>query len=223
MTPYDWQQGMANRIQFVEARLRAAAPVIALSLNNGILIATYRRQVGKIFEIYDRLALSAVGQRSDIDAVRTIAIEFCHKEGFQRTEEDVTLQRVLAALSNPVKRAFADFSRAPFIARTLIVEVGDSEDEDAVAILNYDGDYIQHCPDCVLSGTVEQREALDKEIQSLKKGRSQSVDGLLEKLEEILGSQLGEQPEDSSLTWTFQAAMMVRDSLDDRRLVHLKS
>lgn len=213
---------MANRLQFVEARLRTAAPVIALSLEDGILIATFRRQIGKIFEIYDRLALSAVGQRSDIDAIRTIAIEFCHKEGFQRTEEDVTIQRVLAALSNPVKRAFADFSRAPFIARTLIVEVGKSVEDDAVAVLNYDGDYIQHCPDCVLSGTKDQTEALDKEIRALSKKKNQSRDKLLETLEGILEPQLPEAPEDSNFGWTFQAALMARDSLDDRRLVHLK-
>lgn len=214
---------MANRLQFVEARLRTAAPVIALSLENGILIATFRRQIGKIFEIYDRLALSAVGQRSDIDAIRTLAIEFCHREGFQRTEEDVTIQRVLAALSNPIKSAFADFSRAPFIARTIIVEVGKTVKEDAVAVLNYDGDYIQHCPDCVLSGTIEQTEALDKEVRALsKKKKSEPTEKLLETIEEILRPQLPEAPEDSNIGWTFQAALMVRDSLDDRRLVHLK-
>ena len=53
MNPYDWQEAMSNRVAYISGRLENGAPVLAISLNVGILIFTYRRQSQKIFEIYD--------------------------------------------------------------------------------------------------------------------------------------------------------------------------
>lgn len=69
------------------------------------------------------------------------AIDFAHQEGFQRSEEDVTIQRIVMAMSQPLKRAFGDFNSAPFVARALFAEVGDAAAEDKYYILDYDGDF----------------------------------------------------------------------------------
>lgn len=141
VTPYDWQEGIGNRAQYVESRLTQGMPVIAFSLKEGILLYTRRRQARKIFEIYDRLAYAAIGQQSDLETLRMAAIDFAHQEGFNRSEEDVTLQRVVTALSAPVKRSFSDFTAAPVVARSVFVEIGDKLEDDRFAILDYDGDY----------------------------------------------------------------------------------
>lgn len=141
LTPYDWQEGIGHRASFVESRLAKGAPVLALSHPEGIILVTGRRQTPKLSEIYDRIGMGAIGQQSDVEAIRVTAVEFAHREGFQRSEEDVTIQRLVAGLSVSVKRAFSDFGGSPLVARTLFVEVGETPEDDVFMILDFDGDY----------------------------------------------------------------------------------
>ena len=110
LTPYDWQEGIGNRAQYVESRLEQGAPILALSTEAGIVVFTYRRQTPKIFEIYDRIVFSAIGQQSDVEAIRIAAVEFAHREGFSRSEDDVTISRLVSAVSAPIKQAFGSFN-----------------------------------------------------------------------------------------------------------------
>lgn len=140
-TPYDWQEGIGNRAQYIEAKLAHGSPAIAVSLDSGILVFTYRRQAHKVYEIYDRLIFAAIGQQSDVEALRVAAVEFTHQEGYNRSEQDVTIQRVAAALSSPLKRSFGDFTTAPLVARSLFGELNATPDDDLYYTLDYDGDY----------------------------------------------------------------------------------
>lgn len=141
LTPHDWQEGMGNRSAFVNERLSGGMPVVAVATLDGILMLTLRRQSRKIYEIYDRLAYGAIGQQSDIEQLRVAAIDFAHQEGFQRSENDVTIKRVVAGLSQPLKRAFADFNTTPFVVRSLFAEVCKSPETDSFFVLDFDGDY----------------------------------------------------------------------------------
>jgi proteasome alpha subunit len=85
--------------------------------------------------------MGGLGQQSDIEAVRMAALDFSHQEGYTRSESDVTIKRVVNAISTPIKRAFADFSAAPVISRTLFAEVGPTPAQDLFVMLDFDGDY----------------------------------------------------------------------------------
>lgn len=141
VTPYDWQEGIGHRAGFVEAKLRHGSPVITISRPEGILAVSFRRQTPKVYEIYDRLLFAAVGQQSDIEAIRVAALEFAHQEGFNRSEKDVTIQRVVNAISGSIKRAFGDFGSTPVVARSVFAEVADTPDGDRFLLVDYDGDY----------------------------------------------------------------------------------
>ncbi|HEY0866913.1 MAG TPA: hypothetical protein VGE01_06035 [Fimbriimonas sp.] len=188
-TPYDWQEGIGNRASYIEGKLSQGAPVLAVSLDEGILVFTYRRTARKIYEIYDRLIFGAIGQQSDIEAMRTAALEFAHSEGFNRSEQDVTVQRVVTALSGPIKKAFNDFSTAPLVARSLFAEVNERPEDDVYYTLDYDGDYAIGRQFAVVSGTIESAEALRaglaeidaatkpaKALEALRKIWSQAVE-----------------------------------------------
>ena len=164
LTPYDWQEGIGNRAQYIEGKLSQGAPVLALSRPEGILVLTYRRQARKIYEIYDRLVFSGVGQQSDVEAIRNAALEFASKEGFQRSEEDVTIQRVVSAMSIPLKRAFADFGASPVVARSLFAEVGERPEDDTFFVLDYDGDYAVSKGRAAVASTLETGETLDRAL-----------------------------------------------------------
>src|SRR5438309_9809655 len=152
-TPYDWQESIGNRASYIEGKLSQGAPAMAVSLKAGILVFTYKRQARKIYEIYDRLIFAAIGQQSDIESLRTAAVEFTHQEGYNRSEQDVTIQRVAASLSAPLKRTFGDFSTAPFVARSLFAEVHPKVDEDLYYTLDYDGNYTTSRRFAAVAGT----------------------------------------------------------------------
>ena len=160
LTPYDWQEGIAHRAGFAESRLATGLPVFAVSVQAGIMVCTFRYQTNKVFEVYDRIAFSGIGQQSDLEAIRVAAIEFCHQEGYRRSEDDVTVQRLAAKLSEPVKQAFADFRVAPVVARCVFAEVNDSIETDRYMTLDYDGEFHQARRVVFVAGTSAAEEAM---------------------------------------------------------------
>jgi proteasome alpha subunit len=168
LSPYDWQEGIGHRTQYVESRLATGSPVVGASFKDGIVFLTYRRQARKVYEVYDELMMGAIGQQSDIEAMRQAAVDFAHQEGFNRSERDVTVKRVVHALSGPIKKAFADFSMVPVVARAIFAQVGPSPDEDAFVMLDFDGDFhSRHCYGYV-APTQEAAEILDEKLRVLK-------------------------------------------------------
>ncbi|MBC8065562.1 MAG: hypothetical protein H7Y17_12075 [Chlorobia bacterium] len=224
ITPYDWQEGIGNRAQYIEGKLTQGSPVIAVSLDSGILIYTRRRQSRKIFEVYDRLAFSAVGQQSDVEALRSAAVEFAHQEGFNRSEQDVTIQRLVTALSGPVKKAFSDFSAAPLVSRSLFTEVNESPDTDQFYVLDYDGDYAVSHFSAVVAGTHEQAEAAVTQLQDFD--RTLDAAAASEKLRELWKTATEGSDEESKLGDLIEEAMHVDRSTakENRfRLLEFKS
>lgn len=166
INPNDWQDAMQNRVAYILNRIEKGAPVLAVSLDSGILVFTYRRQSQKIFEIYDRLGFAGLGQQSDIESIRVMAMEFAHKEGFTRSEQDVTIQRVVTAVSAPIKKAFADFSYSPVLAISLFAELGSTPEQDAYFVVDFDGDYHLHKYSVALSGQISSKSNLHESIPS---------------------------------------------------------
>jgi len=186
VTPYDWQEGIRHRASYVQQRLAGGSPAIAISHEKGVLMVTIRRRARKIFEIYDRLALATVGQQSDVESLRVAAIDFAHQEGFQRSEADVTIQRIVMAMSQPLKRSFGDFNTAPFVARALFAEVGDEPAEDKYYILDYDGDFSLRERWAVLLGEGDLTPSVRERLDTIQKSK-QTLDAAIEALEGVWG------------------------------------
>lgn len=182
LTPYDWQEGIGNRAQYIEGKLGAGSPVVALSVADGVLLVTYRRQTRKLFEIYDRIAFAGIGQQSDVEAIRIAAVDFASREGYQRSEQDVTIQRIASAVSTPVKRAFGDFSTAPFVVRSLFAEVNETPDADLFYTVDYTGDYAVSRGKTVIAGDETVFQALAERLEDvdLTKTGADLLDSILE-------------------------------------------
>jgi proteasome alpha subunit len=224
VTPYDWQENMGHRARFVESRLESGAPVVGMSIAEGVLIATFRHQANKVFDIYDRIAYSAVGLQSDVEAIRVAAIEFCHQEGFRRSESDVTIQRLATHLSQPVKRAFGDLQTAPMVVRSLFCEVGDKPEQDRFYAMDYDGDYSVFRGGHVLAGSAESAGAIIKAYDGFDFATANQVDALAQLRESLLK---GIDPDGSKALASeipelvFESALLRRDSSRTRRFVRL--
>ncbi|MEP6754474.1 MAG: hypothetical protein ABJA67_03150 [Chthonomonadales bacterium] len=153
-SPYDFNEANRHRVDFVEGKLREGSPVVGISFDGGLLLLTVRKTQRKIFEIYDRILFSALGQQADIEAIRVAAIDVAHREGFERSPDDVTAQRLVGfALSPPLKRVFGDVMSSPAVIRGLFGELGDTPEKDAFFLLNYDGEFQQMNGFAVVAGS----------------------------------------------------------------------
>ncbi|MBS1713409.1 MAG: hypothetical protein JST30_03645 [Armatimonadetes bacterium] len=218
ISPFDWQEAITHRAQFIESRIAAGIPVLALSVDAGIVTATYRKRVQKVYEVYDRLMYAGIGQQSDIESLRVAAVDFSHREGFQRSENDVSIQRVVNALSQPVKEAFANFSSAPWVARAMFMEVGSACEDDRYYCLDYDGDFSTEHMRCCLAAEKADESVVETELEKIdrKAGLDDVVAALQGVLERTVSKEKAtDQNEGAGLV--FEAAVLLRDGSGDRR------
>lgn len=165
--PYRWVEAIATRRDYIEMQLASGSPIVALGYTDGILLLTVGQQ--KLFEIYDRIALGAIGHPGDIERLRMAAIELASTEGFARSVADVSLRRLAYYSLSPVmKNAFEQIYGAPFLARLLFVESGATPAEDLFLQVEYDGAIILHPTKgvsfAVLAATKKSAEQMEKFI-----------------------------------------------------------
>ena len=140
--PYRWLEAIANRREYIREQLKSAMPVFAFSRPEGVLLVGVGTGQSKVFEIYDRQALAALGHPVDIEKIRQTALEAAHVEGFTRAPEDVTIRRLLNFSISPVlKTSFEQVFSAPLIVEALFAEVGLTPGQDVLARVSFDGTY----------------------------------------------------------------------------------
>ena len=138
--PYRWVEAIANRAEYIETQLATGSPIVALGYRDGILFLTLGRTRQKLFEIYDRIAMGAIGHPGDIERLRMGAIELASSEGFTRSAADVSLRRLAHySLSPLLKAAFEQVYGAPYLARLLFAEIGAKPENDLFLRLDFDG------------------------------------------------------------------------------------
>jgi len=140
--PYRWLDAIANRREYIRDQLKGATPVFAVSRPEGVLLLGVGTGQSKVFEVYDRLALGALGHPVDIEKIRQTVIEAAHREGFTRAPEDVTLRRLLNfSLGPALKSGFEQIFSAPLMVECVFAEVGAAPADDVLARVAFDGTY----------------------------------------------------------------------------------
>ena len=169
--PYRWVEAVANRREYIETQLAGGSPIAAVGFRDGILFVTRGRTRQKLFEIYDRIAMGAIGHPGDIERLRMAAIELASTEGFTRSAADVSLRRLaFYSLSPVLKTAFEQVYGAPYLARMLFAEIGSSPAEDLFLRVEYDGAIATNGADtrqnfAALSGTGTSIELMESFLQ----------------------------------------------------------
>ncbi len=142
--PYRWVEAIANRREYIETEIAAGSPIVALETRDGLLALTFGGERQKIFEIYDRIAMAAIGHPADIERLRALALEVASTEGFTRSPGDVALRRLVSySLAPVVKTAFEQIYNPPYLARILFLELGrgTSAHPSMIMTLDYDGSF----------------------------------------------------------------------------------
>jgi len=166
-SPYDWNQAIQHRSEYIDQRLRDGSPVVGLSLPEGKILFTVRRAQRKIFDVYDRLMYGAIGSQSDVETIRLTAIDVAHQEGYARSPDDVTAQRIVGLRISPaVRRAFGEQFATPIVVRAIFAELGERQEDDQFFMLNYDGEFTVSSSYAVVAGT---RSAEERMIELLER------------------------------------------------------
>lgn len=140
--PYRWLEAIENRREYVREQIKEGSPAFAVSLTDGILLLGVGSGNSKLFEIFDRHALAALGHPADIEKIRQTAIDSVHMEAFTRAPEDVALRRLASFVLGPqLKTAFEQIFGAPYLVELLLVEVASAPENDILARLHFDGGF----------------------------------------------------------------------------------
>lgn len=162
-SPFALNEAISQRREHAEDGLREGSPVVGLSYPGGLLVLSVRRSQRKVFEIYDRLIYSAIGNQSDVEAIRVGAIDLAHREGYERSPDDVTAQRMVGFSLSPVlKELYRDHSRVPAVIRAVFGELGGTPDEDHFFVLNYDGEFERTRGIAMVAGDAEAEDEMSR-------------------------------------------------------------
>jgi len=137
--PFRWMEAISTRHSYVREKLQSGQPVIAVPYQEGALILGFSPQAGKIFEVYDRIAMGGMGHPADVEKMRMTLLDMAHLEGFSRSAQDVTIARLLQfGIAPALKQNFEEVQRAPYLIKLLLLEIS-PEGRSNFYRLNYDG------------------------------------------------------------------------------------
>ncbi len=140
--PYRWLEAVENRREYVREQLKGGSPAFGAKLPDGILLLAVGTGNSKVFELFDRHALAALGHPADIEKIRQAAIDAAHMEAFTRAPEDVSLRRLISfGLSPQLKTNFEQIFSAPFLVEMLLAEVHNNPANDLIVRLHFDGSF----------------------------------------------------------------------------------
>lgn len=166
-SPYDWNESIQQRNEYIEDRLKDGSPVVALTYDGGLLLLSARQTQRKVYEIYDKLMFSAIGNQSDVEQIRVAAIDVAHAEGFQRSPDDVSVQRLVSfRLSPAIKKIYSDPFAQPVVLKGIFAEMGKTPDRDRLMLLSYDGEFSTTPDHAVVAGTAYAEDRMREHLKS---------------------------------------------------------
>lgn len=178
--PYRWAEAVANRREYIEDQLASGSPIVGAGYSGGALVLTLGQGQQKLYEIYDRIAMGALGHPTDIEKLRQAAVDLAHVIGFNYSDADVTLQQIVHfGLGPEVKRAFDEIFRSPYIARVLLAEISPQDGASAFYTVDYDGQFRRTPDRCAVGGSESADRDMQRFLDAAEPGEL-SLDGALD-------------------------------------------
>ncbi len=163
--PFRWMEAISTRHSYVQEKLKKGQPVLAVPYKGGSLVMGFAAQPGKIFEVYDRIALGSLGHPADVERLRMTLLDMAHVEGFNRSDKDVTIARLLQfGIAPAMKQNFEEVMRAPYLVKLLFAEIN-FDNQPLFFRLNYDGHWETFKKGAVISGNEKESEWIQKQIE----------------------------------------------------------
>ncbi|NHC14359.1 proteasome subunit alpha [Motilibacter deserti] len=134
------EQVMKDKADYARKGIARGRSVLVLAYADGILFVAENpsRALHKISEIYDRIAFAAVGKYNEFENLRIAGVRIADFRGYAYDRRDVTGRGLANVYAQTLGTIFTETSK-PYEVELAVAEVGDSEDEDQLYRLTYDG------------------------------------------------------------------------------------
>ncbi len=165
--PFRWLEAISTRHSYVQEKLKKGQPVIAAPYQDGALMLGFSPRQGKIYELYDRIAFGGMGHPADVERLRMTLLDMAHLEGFNRSEKDVTLARMLQfGIAPALKQNFEEIARAPYLSQLLLMEI-DFNNQPSFFRVNYDGHWESFKNGAVIAGDSRLTDFIEKKLDDV--------------------------------------------------------
>jgi proteasome alpha subunit len=165
--PFRWTEAISSRHGYVQEKLKKAYPVLAVPFKDGAFLLAIGPQSGKIYEVYDRIAMGGMGHPADIEKMRMTLLDMSHLEGFNRSVQDVVLGRLLQfGLAPALKQNFEEVMRAPYLVQMALVEV-DRRGQPKFFRVNYDGHWETFTRGTVIAGDSKLKSFVEQQLNEI--------------------------------------------------------
>src|SRR3954463_12623983 len=158
------EQLMKDKSDYARKGIARGRSVLALQYADGILFVGENpsRALHKISEIYDRIAFAAVGKYNEFENLRLAGVRYADLPGYQYDRRDVTSRGLANAYAQSLGSIFTE-SGKPYEVELVVAEVGDTQAEDQMYRLTYDGSVAEEHGYVVMGGNSEPIATLVKE------------------------------------------------------------
>ncbi|MDE0683803.1 MAG: hypothetical protein OXI63_12875 [Candidatus Poribacteria bacterium] len=167
--PYRWIEAIQDRRDYIEDELRLGSPVVGVTYDEGMMLLTVSKGQRKIFEVHDRIALSAIGHPADIERLRMLVTDTASVQGFQNATEDINLHRLTNyTLAPAFKQAFESIAGEAYIIKMLLAELGSTSGKNQFTGINFDGIVRTDPSFAVIAGTETIETGMQKYLTATK-------------------------------------------------------
>ena len=153
------EQLMKDRADFARKGIARGRSVVVLGYDHGIALVAENpsRALHKISEIYDRVGFAAVGKYNEFENLRVAGVRYADLRGYSYHRVDVTARGLANAYAQTLGAVFTQESK-PYEVEIAVAEVRESEEEDQIYRLTYDGSVADEHGFAVMGGAAEQIE-----------------------------------------------------------------
>jgi proteasome alpha subunit len=145
-----------DKADYARKNIAKGRDLIACSAAEGIVIVTENqfRTLYKISEVYDRIAFGGVGKYNEFENLRVLGVRQADLKGYQFAREDVNARALANAYGQTLGQVFTHELK-PYEVEILLAEVGDTQAEDKLYHITYDGTVMDERGSTVLGGRAE--------------------------------------------------------------------
>jgi proteasome alpha subunit len=147
------EQIMKDKSDFARKGIARGRSVLAMQYADGILFVGENPNgaLHKISEIYDRIAFAAVGKYNEFENLRVGGVRYADTRGYQYDRRDVTSRGLANIYAQTLGTIFTE-SGKPYEVELVVAEVGDTQAEDQMYRLTYDGSVAEEHGFIVMGG-----------------------------------------------------------------------
>lgn len=134
------EQLVRDRSEYARKGIARGRSVVALTYDEGILFVAENPSsaLHKISEIYDRIAIAAVGRYNEFENLRVAGVRLADMRGYAYDRRDVTGRGLANAYAQTLGSIFIENNK-PYEVEIVVAEVGEDPGSDQLYRLIYDG------------------------------------------------------------------------------------